>query len=71
MTVRFKGIKRETRSRGCGCHGRRSGSRTSTIKPFHLPSGTTVVFRVGKSQNVSDNDGQFLLNEFPNSFEQV
>lgn len=71
MTVRFKGIKREKRSRGCGCHGRRSGSRISTIKPFHLPSGTTVVFRVGKEQTVSDKDGNFLLNEFPDSFEQI
>lgn len=71
MTVNFKGIKRETKSRGCGCRGRRNGSRISTIKPFHLPSGTTVVFRVGKRQKVSDKDGEFLLREFPESFEEV
>ncbi len=71
MTVRFKGVKREKASRGCGCHRRRSGSRISTIKPFHLPSGTTVVFRVGNTQSVSDSDGEFLLREFPAAFEQV
>lgn len=71
MTVRFKGVKREKASRGCGCHGSRRSSRISTIKPFHLPSGTTVVFRVGKTQAVSDSDGEFLLREFPTAFEQV
>lgn len=70
MTLIFKGIKRERTSRGCGCHKRR-GSRISTIKPFHLPSGTTVVFRVGARQKVSDDDGEFLLREFPTSFERA
>ena len=71
MRLKFKGIKREKTSRGCGCRGRRSGTRLSTIKSFHLPSGTTVVFRVGKPQKVSDSDGEFLLREFPTAFEQV
>lgn len=71
MTVVFKGIKRETSSRGCGCRRRRNGSRISTVKPFHLPSGTTVVFRVGQRQKVSDSDGDFLLREFPASFERA
>lgn len=71
MTVIFKGIKREKPSRGCGCRKGSSGSRISTIKPFHLPSGSMVVFRVGKHQQVSEKDGNFLLNEFPDSFEQV
>lgn len=71
MTLVFKGIKRETTSRGCGCRKRRSGSRISTIKPFHLPSGSTVVFRVGAKQKVSDSDGEFLLREFPKAFEKV
>lgn len=71
MTVVFKGIKRETSSRGCGCRRRRSGGRISTVKPFHLPSGTTVVFRVGQRQKVADSDGEFLLREFPASFERV
>lgn len=71
MTVVFKGIKRETTRRGCGCRGRKSKTRISTIKPFHLPSGTTVVFRVGQRQKVADSDGEFLLREFPTSFERV
>ncbi len=72
MRLKFKGIKRETKSRGCGCHGRRrSGARIATIKPFHLPSGATVVFRIGKAQNISDSDAEFLLREFPTAFEQV
>lgn len=71
MTVIFKGIKRETRGRGCGCRRRRSGTQLTTVKPFHLPSGTTVVFRAGKKQKVSDEDGEFLIREFPESFEQV
>ena len=70
MKVRFKGIKRERQSRGCGCR-KRHGSRISTIKPFHLPSGTKVVFRVGQQMNVSDEDGAFLLNQFPDAFERV
>lgn len=70
MTLVFKGIKRETRSRGCNCH-RSRGDRISTIKPFHLPSGATVVFRVGQTQEVRDEDGDFLLKEFPRSFELV
>ncbi len=68
MTVVFKGMKKETRSSGCGCRKRR-GSRISTIKPFHLPSGATVVFRVGMKQTVSDADGEYLISEFPESFE--
>ena len=72
MTVVFKGIKQETHSRGCGCRRRRrSGTRMATIKPFHLPSGTTVVFRVGQRQKVADSDGEFLLREFPTSFEMA
>ena len=70
MTLVFKGIKRETHSRGCGCR-RRRGDRISTIKPFHLPSGATVVFRVGQQQNISDSDGLFLLREFPTAFERA
>ena len=69
MTLQFKGIKRETESRGCGCR-RNRGKRMSTIKPFHLPSGATVVFRVGQRQKVSDSDGEFLLREFPTAFDR-
>lgn len=69
MTLVFKGLKNEKRSRGCGCHGRR-GSRITTVKPFHLPSGVRVVFRVGKKQVVADSDGQWLLDNYPGAFEE-
>lgn len=67
MTLVYKGIKKETKSRGCGCHKRR-GDRISTIKPFHLPSGTKVVFRVGRAQTVSQSDGEWLLAQYPGAF---
>ena len=69
MTLRFKGIKKEKASRGCGCHKKR-GSRISTIKPFRLPSGNKVVFRVGQRQDVLDEDGEWLLSEYPGVFER-
>ena len=71
MTLIFKGTKTETKSRGCGCRKRRRGSRMSTIKTFHLPSGATVVFRLGGRQRVSDSDGEFLLENFPTAFEKA
>lgn len=61
MKVMFQGIVEKRRS-GCPVCGRRGGSSTfSTMKTYILPSGITKTFRVGKPEEVSDRDGEFLL----------
>lgn len=61
MKVVFKGIV-EKRKSGCPVCGRRSGGTTlSTMKTYILPSGVTKTFRVGKPEEVTDRDGEFLL----------
>lgn len=69
MKVVFKGVKNETRKRGCGCHGRR-GNRITSIKVFHLPSGGKMAFRIGKETVVNDSDGQWLLDNYPEAFRE-
>lgn len=61
MTLKFKGFV-EQRKRGCPVCGNRTidGSYV-TSKMFILPSGKTMTFRVGRKQEVSDADGEFLL----------
>lgn len=61
MKIVFKGIV-EKRRKGCPVCGRRGGSNTfATMKTYILPSGITKTFRVGKPEEVSDRDGEFLL----------
>lgn len=61
MKVVFKGIL-ETRSGGCvPCGAKRVSKQTMvTNKMYILPSGATKTFWVGRTEEVSDNDGAFL-----------
>lgn len=62
MTVEFLGIK-ETKKNGCGVCGRRKVSNytLSRYRKMTLPSGRVVSFAIGKPENVSDEEGKFLL----------
>ena len=68
MKVKFNGVL-ESKSGGCIPCGRKRASKKSltTKKDYILPSGRTVTFYLGRSVEVSDSDGEFLLsyNQFP------
>lgn len=61
MKIRFNGLL-EKRTKGCNCKkvGNTEYGFTSQ-KMYILPSGTEKTFVVGKVENVSDMDGNFLL----------
>lgn len=60
MKIKFNGLI-EKKSGGCNC--RKSGSDYGFVssRMYILPSGATKTFFVGKVENVSEKDGQFLL----------
>lgn len=60
MTVVFKGIM-EKRTKGCNCKGKKSEWTFVAYKSYILPSGITKTFRKGRPEEVSDEDGEFLL----------
>lgn len=61
MKIKFNGVKEKSR-KGCSvCGGKSSRMTMTTSKTYYLPSGTRMTFRVGRIENVSDADGQFLL----------
>ena len=61
MRVKFNGVTEETR-KGCKvCGGRTYKNRLVTHKTYYLPSGRVMTFRIGRSEEVSDTDGEFLL----------
>lgn len=61
MIVKFNGII-EKRKNGCPvCGGHRTGSKFLTMKSYILPSGMTKMFRAGTAEEVTDEDGEFLL----------
>lgn len=62
MKVVFNGIL-ENRSGGCvPCGAKRVSERVmKSSKMYILPSGQQRVFRVGRPEEVSDNDGEFLM----------
>lgn len=63
MKLKFNGIT-EKRSKGCpvcGGGGRKTDIAFRTTKTFILPSGVTKTFRAGKIEEVSEEDGDFLL----------
>lgn len=61
MKVVFNGLL-EKRSKGCNCkkHGNSEYGYVSQ-KMYILPSGITKTFVVGKPEEVSPSDGNFLL----------
>lgn len=62
MQIKFNGYI-EVRESGCGICGtkRKSEKSLTTHKMFILPSGKTITFYIGKAEEVSESDGQFLL----------
>ena len=60
MKIKFNGLL-EKKSSGCNCH--KSGSSYGFVnsRMYILPSGKQKTFYVGKVEEVSDRDGQFLL----------
>lgn len=61
-TIRFLGIKGQTKARGCSSCGRRhvTSDRFEHIKKMYLPSGRIETFAVGIEYIVSDMDADFL-----------
>lgn len=62
VKVKFNGII-EKRSGGCvPCGAKRTSSKSlMTSKMYILPSGIQKTFYVGREENVSESDGEFLL----------
>lgn len=62
MIVKFNGIM-ERKQGGCSKCGAKSSSTYKIMpsKMFILPSGKTVTFYVNRETEVSDADGDFLL----------
>ena len=61
MKIKFNGII-EKRSKGCPVCGKRTtDSQFQNTKTYILPSGKTKTFRAGRIEEVTDEDGDFLL----------
>lgn len=62
MKVRFNGVL-ESKTGGCIPCGRKRASKKSitTKKEYILPSGIKKTFYIGRAEEVSDMDGEFLL----------
>lgn len=60
MKIKFNGTI-ERRTKGCNCKGSTSEYGFVKKKLYILPSGRSVQFYVGKEEEVSDMDGEFLL----------
>ena len=61
MKVKFNGLI-EKRTKGCGVCGARNVEMQFTVtKTYILPSGRTVTFRAGRTEEVNPSDGAFLL----------
>lgn len=61
MKIKFNGVI-EKQSRGCSACGKaRSETSFQNSRMYILPSGITKTFRAGRVEEVSDEDGAFLL----------
>ena len=63
MKVVFNGTveKHSSGGGGCNCKGKVTSSSFVRSKSYIMPSGRTQNFYVGKSVEVSEEDGKFLL----------
>lgn len=63
MKLKFNGIMQQKTGGGCSKCGQKSKSKYAmmTSKMFILPSGRMATFFVGREEEVSDSDGEFLL----------
>lgn len=60
MKVVFNGVM-EKRTKGCNCKGRTSEVGFVKSKLYIMPSGQSKMFHLGKTEEVSEQDGRFLL----------
>ena len=60
MKIKFNGLL-EKRASGCNCKRQGNGYSFVNSRMYILPSGKQKTFYVGKVEEVSDRDGQFLL----------
>lgn len=62
MKVVFNGVL-ETKSSGCvPCQRKRTTKKSMTTrKEYIMPSGARKMFYIGRAEEVSDSDGEFLL----------
>ena len=65
MRVRFKGIKKQARKRGCtSCGGRRTSNfEFQREKAIIFPTGARQLFVAGEVYEVTEADGLFLLEQ--------
>lgn len=60
MKIRFNGVI-EKRKSGCNCAKSKTETGFVSSKSYYLPSGLSKRFFRGKIEEVSDEDGYFLL----------
>lgn len=60
MKLKFNGLL-EKKSSGCNCKRQSNGYGFVNSRMYILPSGQNKTFYVGKVEEVSDSDGEFLL----------
>lgn len=72
MIVKYLGVL-EKKSGGCRPCGRKKTSKkiVASRKSFTLLSGATKMFYLGREAEVSDADGRFLVESFPDAFQEV
>lgn len=61
MKVVFNGLLEKRVGSGCNCKKVGSDYGFVNSRMYILPSGSTKTFYVGKAEEVSESDGQFLL----------
>lgn len=61
MKIKFNGLIEKKASGGCNCKRQNNGYSFVNSRMYILPSGQQKTFYVGKVEEVSDRDGQFLL----------
>lgn len=64
MKIKFLGVKGEVKKTGCPVCGKRMTSSVSSSyqKRMILPSNRVMVFIINHEYEVSEEEGQFLLN---------
>ena len=60
MKIVFNGVL-EKHSKGCNCKGKKTDVSFVQSKMYILPSGNSIHFYAGRPEEVSEDDGKFLL----------
>ena len=61
MKVVFNGVLEKRSGSGCNCRNKKTDVSFIKSKMYILPSGRSVHFYLGKPEEVSEQDGRFLL----------